>query len=109
MRSGGTVAETVKETTMAEASTSPAFEQHYKAQYLAKLWNISYETVLRRAKDFPGVIRLGNPNSRKRTRVVISIPHSVAEQLHAELTGNSTWRLLDLGSSGKARRSVHRP
>jgi hypothetical protein len=84
--------------------TSAAFEQHYKAIYLAKLWNISYDTLLRRAKDFPGVIRLGNPNSRKRTRVVISIPHSVAEQLHAELTGNSTWQLLDRGSPGNAQR-----
>jgi hypothetical protein len=53
---------------MADTNISPAFEQHYKAQYLAKLWNISYETLRRRANDFPRAIRLGNPNSRKRTR-----------------------------------------
>ncbi len=93
MRLGGAAAQTSKET--AKAETSAAFEQHYKVAELAKLWKLSYGAVLNRAKDMPGVIRIGKLTSRKRTHVTISIPRSVAEQLHAELTQNEALRLPD--------------
>lgn len=83
-----------------------AFEPHYKAAELAKLWKVSYGIVLNRAKDMPGVIRIGNLNSRKRTHIAISIPRSVAMQIHDELTQNEALRLPDPISPGIATRKA---
>ena len=76
---------------------STAFEQHYKAAKLAKLWGLSYETVLRRAKDYEGVLKVG------RKRITVTIPESVALKLHAELTGNPTCQPLGLASLGNVK------
>jgi hypothetical protein len=61
-------------------------ERHYRAQEVAKLWGISYQTILRMFQDEPGVLKLGSYNTKRRTRVSIRIPESVMKRVYAEKT-----------------------
>jgi hypothetical protein len=65
---------------------SPALQQHYTCAELSKLWGISQSTLLRIFKSEPGVLRIGNLKSRKRTKISIRIPLEVVERVWQQLT-----------------------
>lgn len=62
-------------------------ERHYSSQDLAKLWNVSAQTIRNIFRNEPGVLRLGS-NGDRRTRgyVSLKIPRSVASRVHARLS-----------------------
>jgi hypothetical protein len=60
-----------------------AFEAHYSIAQLAKLWNISRETVRLLVKDEEAVIKIALGKKRKMCRY--SIPESTARRIHTKL------------------------
>jgi hypothetical protein len=65
-----------------------AFEKHYTASEVGKLWGLSEDTVRSLFRDTPGVLRITRPARRlKRQYVSIRIPESVVQKRHAELRG----------------------
>ena len=60
-------------------------ERYYSPQEIAKMFNLSDETVRREFHDFPGVLKIGQGRlSRKgRPRVTLRIPESVARRVYA--------------------------
>lgn len=64
-----------------------AFQKHFTVAEIAKEWVISPSTALRIFKLEPGVLRIGNTNTRKRTKISLRVPADVAERVHARLTG----------------------
>jgi hypothetical protein len=77
-----------EDTTMPRQRYQDAASQpHYTVAQIAKVWSISQSTALRIFKEEPGVLRIGNTNSRKRTKISIRIPHDVALRVHSKLTG----------------------
>jgi hypothetical protein len=60
-----------------------AFEPHYRIDALAKMWQLSRNTVRLIIKDEPGVIkiRLG----LKKAHTSYSVPESVARRIHTRL------------------------
>ena len=65
---------------------SEALEPHYTLAEIARMWKLSLSTVLRLFREEPGVLRIGNTNSKKREKVSIRIPASVAIRVHERLT-----------------------
>jgi len=67
---------------------SPAVEKHFTIRELAELWGVSVETVRRIFEDNPGVLKISHPVKlvrRRKPRVTLRIPISVAERAHAVL------------------------
>lgn len=66
--------------------SSPAHEQHYTVQEVAKLWAWSVDTVRRVFADEPGVLKHSHArvSGRGRPHVMLSIPASVLERLHEQ-------------------------
>lgn len=56
-------------------------EKHYRVPDLAKLWELSHETVRQLVKDDPGVVKIRN--GRKAAHTTYSIPESAARRIHA--------------------------
>jgi hypothetical protein len=71
-----------------ERSGTAATQPHYTIAELARMWRLSDSTILRLFKSEPGVLRIGNVRSRKRTKISLRIPHDIAERVHARLTQN---------------------
>ena len=63
--------------------------EHFTAKELGKRWHMSESTVFRLFADEPDVLRLGNPNSRRRTKVSIRIPKDVAARVYVRLRGGA--------------------
>jgi hypothetical protein len=61
-------------------------QAHFTIAQIAKAWSLSESTVWRIFKAEPGVVRIGNLNSRKRTRISLRIPQDVAERVHRRLS-----------------------
>lgn len=62
-------------------------ERHYSSQDLAKLWNVSAQTIRKMFRNEPGVLRLGSNGDRRTLGYVsLKIPHSVAARVHARLS-----------------------
>jgi hypothetical protein len=62
---------------------STAFERHYSANEIAKLWKLSVDSVRRIFEREPGVLLVGDSNPRgKRRYRTLRIPESVVEQVH---------------------------
>lgn len=62
-------------------------ERHYTVLEIAKLWNLSSDTVRDLFQHETGVIAIGNPYpNRKRRYVTLRIPHSVVERVHSRLS-----------------------
>ena len=59
----------------------PAFERHYTVRELAKVWNLSYETVRHIVMQQGEVCKIGLPGKRKTYRIA----ESVARRIHARL------------------------
>jgi hypothetical protein len=65
-----------------------ALEKHYTAKEVAKLWNLSEDTIRELFRETPGVLKIGQPARRfKRTYVSVRIPESIVQKRHAELHG----------------------
>lgn len=61
-------------------------ERHYSIQEVAALWNLSEKTVRRLFENEPGVIEIGNGETRFRHACVTRrIPESVAQRVHRRL------------------------
>lgn len=69
-----------------DAGYSVALERHYTINQLAEMWGLSHSTILRHFKGEPGVLHIGNVNSRRRTKISLRIPLSVAERVHKRLS-----------------------
>lgn len=61
--------------------------RHYSVQELAKIWNLSHDSVTRLFRNEPGVLAL-TPKKRRgmRTRTTLRIPERVAAQLYERIT-----------------------
>jgi hypothetical protein len=70
----------------AVVTESAAFQPHFTCAQLAKQWGLSINTIARIFRSEPGVLLLGNPRSKKRTRISMRIPATVAERVHAKLS-----------------------
>lgn len=55
-------------------------DQHFSPQFFAELWGVDRSTVTRWFQDMPGVLKLGEPGKKKRARVELRIPFSLAMQ-----------------------------
>jgi len=74
---------------MAEApsgQTEQSFERHFTAKELAEQWHLAELTVFKMCEFEPGVIKIGKRSSRKRARVSIRIPFSVARRVYEKIT-----------------------
>ena len=61
-------------------------EKHYTPDELAEMWGVSAETIRNVFRREPGVLRLGEPNGKKRKYVLMRVPESVAERVHKRLS-----------------------
>jgi len=63
-----------------------AFEKHFTAREIAKLWAISPDEVRKLFRDYPGVLKIEKPARRgRRGYRSIRVPESVVLKRHAEL------------------------
>jgi hypothetical protein len=71
-----------------EGEARPRFAlRHYTIPELAKMWNMSDDTVRRRFEKEPDIVRLGEARSvRKRCYVTLLIPEDVVERVYRRLT-----------------------
>jgi len=67
-----------------------ALEKHYSIPEIATLWGLSQDSVRNIFRDHPGVLKIGNPETRfKRAYLTIRIPESVLQKVHAQLRGRA--------------------
>jgi hypothetical protein len=63
-----------------------ALERHYTTVEVAKLWQVSPDTVRSLFRDIPGVLKITRPETRfKRSYTSFRIPESVLQAVHAKL------------------------
>jgi hypothetical protein len=63
-------------------------QHHYTADQVAKMWNLSTDTVRRLFQGEDGVLRIVRPGSRyKRTYVTLRIPESVLDRVYRRIAG----------------------
>ena len=63
-----------------------ALEKHYTVSELSALWQLSTDSIRRIFRGRADVLKLASPEKlRKRGYVVLRIPESVAQKVHAEL------------------------
>lgn len=67
-------------------SNSLIEQRHYTITQLASRWGLGYNTVYRAFVDEPDVLRIGNVKSKKRTKITMRIPESVAGRVYRRLT-----------------------
>jgi hypothetical protein len=83
-------------------SESAFAEEHWRVKKLAELWATSRETLRLLVKDEPGVLKIRQ--GRRQANATYSIPSSVAQRVHARLSGDDSafnqkhYRIADLGS-----------
>lgn len=62
-------------------------ERHYEVKELAKLWNLSDDTIRRLFRREPGVLVISNQDARHKHRYsTLRIPESVAQRMHRRLS-----------------------
>ena len=62
-------------------------EKHFTPAELAEAWNVSVDTIRNLFRDEPGVLKIGQTNSRhKRGYITLRIPEKVAERVHSRLS-----------------------
>ncbi len=62
-------------------------EKHYTPQELAKLWELSVQTIREIFKNEDGVLKIGSNGTRTRRRYkTLRIPESVVERVHTRLS-----------------------
>jgi hypothetical protein len=63
-------------------------QHHYTADQVAKMWNLSTDTVRRLFQGEDGVLKIVRPGSRyKRTYVTLRIPESVLNRVYRRIAG----------------------
>jgi hypothetical protein len=63
-----------------------ALERHYTVAEVAKLWQLSEDTIRGLFRDRPDVVKIGSPEKRnKRSYFMLRIPESALQKVHAEL------------------------
>jgi hypothetical protein len=69
------------------ASQSPCFEtRHFTVQELAKIWNLSDDTLRVIFEREPGVVAIDRPRTtRKHRYLTLRIPQDVAERVYRRL------------------------
>ena len=68
-------------------------ERHYAVTELAEMWNLSTDKIRELFDGEPGVLVIGERNSRhKRRYVTLRIPQSVVERVHARLASKPVSR-----------------
>jgi hypothetical protein len=76
-----------------QIETSVHVERHYAVREIAEIWNLSPDKVRELFESEPGVLMIGERNSRhKRRYVTLRIPHSVLERVHARLSSKASVR-----------------
>ncbi len=61
-------------------------EKHFTIQEIAKLWQLSEDTVRNLFRDVPGVLKITRTETRfKRGYTSFRIPESVLQTVHAKL------------------------
>ncbi|SRR6266699_5326236 len=62
-------------------------QKHYTPQELAKLWEVSVQTIREIFKHEAGVLKIGSNGTRTRRRYkTLRIPESVVERVHTRLS-----------------------
>jgi hypothetical protein len=62
-------------------------ERHYAVTEIAEIWHLSTDKVRDLFENEPGVLVIGQQNSRRKRRyVTLRIPQSVIERVHARLS-----------------------
>lgn len=65
----------------------PIEEHHYRVKELAKLWNMSTDTIRRLFRNEPGVVMLGRgKKGHQREYHIMLIPKAVAERVYRRST-----------------------
>ena len=65
-----------------------AFQKHYSAAELSKLWGFSQKTIRRLFTEEPGIIKIAHEETRlKRGYTSMRIPEYVARRVHRRLQG----------------------
>ena len=63
-----------------------ALEKHFTVTEVASLWQLSEDTIRKIFRDQPGVLKIGSEETRrKRGYIVLRIPETVLQKVHAEL------------------------
>jgi hypothetical protein len=65
------------------------FERHFSPRTLSELWGFSEDTIQRWFEDAPGVLRQGESGDvkrRRRRKMFLRIPESVAMKIYREKT-----------------------
>jgi hypothetical protein len=63
-------------------------QHHYSADQVAKMWNLSPDTVRRLFHGEDGVLKIVRPGNRsKRTYVTLRIPESVLNRVYRRIVG----------------------
>jgi hypothetical protein len=63
-------------------------QRHYTADQVAKMWNLSTDTVRRLFQGEDGVLKIVRPGNRyKRTYVTLRIPESVLNRVYRRIAG----------------------
>ena len=63
-----------------------ALEKHFTISEVASLWQLSEDTIRKIFRDQPGVLKIGSAEKRrKRGYIVLRIPETVLQKVHAEL------------------------
>jgi hypothetical protein len=71
-----------RKATKSEPFADDGKQETFTVAQIASLWQLSPDTIQRIFQDEPGVIPLGNPNSRgKRKRITLRIPRVVMERV----------------------------
>ncbi len=66
-----------------------AIEKHYTVSEVAELWKLSSDKIRQIFRDVPGVLKLSSPERcHKRGYLVLRIPESIAQKIHADLRGS---------------------
>jgi hypothetical protein len=65
---------------------NPALERHWSIQEIATIWGLSTQTVTKYFAEEPGVLKHGNPPTRKRrTYTTLRVPESVLIRVHTRI------------------------
>ena len=76
--------------TLAQQENVVPAERHYAVIEVAQLWNLSPDKVRDLFEHEPGVLVIGEQQSRhKRRYVTLRIPHSVVERVHLRLSSKT--------------------
>jgi hypothetical protein len=69
------------------AGPTAFIERHYTVAEIAALWNLSVDAVRKIFQTEPGVLALGDPETRhKRRYTTLRIPESMLERVHRRLS-----------------------